>query len=330
MGEGFMGSTATMSAPPMLGPIVAPRSTLQKTSTTSRTWDRAASVELAEATAFLRMYHAARGGPGRWERHRLAEVRAEIERTGTYTHTREELIFGTRVAWRGANRSVARDYWLGVEVRDLRHVATADEIFAELVEHLELTARSGRYPIRPVISVLSPAAPHQPATRLWNRRLVALAGYQRPDGRVVGDPSTVDFTATALAYGWRPLQGTESTLPLVVDSPREGVRLFDLPEGVRRPVRTIANLRLCIGGISYPIAPFNVAGNDHENRDRKEGARTSASAPYRPRFRLDPLAETLARYGRAPEVPGVVARPEIPAGGNSRRVAPVRPSRSRR
>lgn len=307
-----MGSVATMSAPPQLGPIVAPRSAFQRISPTSRTWDRAASVDPAEATAFLRMYHAARGGPGRLERHRLAEVRAEIEHTGTYTHTSEELIFGTRVAWREANRSVARGYWLGVEVRDLRHVATPDAIFTELVEHLELTARRGRYPIRPVISVFGPAAPHQPAIRLWNRRLVALAGYQRPDGTVTGDRSTVDFTTTVLAYGWRPPRGSRSPLPLVVDSPRDGIKFFDLPEAASRPVRTIANLRLCVGGISYPIAPFNVAGNDHEDRDRKDGVRSS-SASALPRFRLDPLAETLAKYGRAPEVPGVVTRPSLPS-----------------
>jgi nitric-oxide synthase len=295
MGERVMGSTAT---------LVAPRRPDREAPRASRSWDLAAPVDLAAATAFLRMYHAEQGGPGRWERHRLAEVRAEIERTGTYTHTREELVFGTRVAWREANRSVGREYWLGIEVRDMRHVSGPEGIFAEVVNHLELTSQRGRYPIRPVISIFSPSVPHQPVTRIWNRRLVARAGYQRPNGTMAGDRHTVEFTRTVLAYGWE----AGDVLPLVVDSPRDGVRLFDLPERARIPVKTVANLRLCIGGISYPLAPFNVAGDDRENG----GVRMPGTMCGRPRFRLDPLAETLARYGRAPVVPGVISLPRIP------------------
>jgi nitric-oxide synthase len=42
---------------------------------------------------------------------RLADVQQEIESTGTYTHTFEELEHGARMAWRNSNRCIGRLYW---------------------------------------------------------------------------------------------------------------------------------------------------------------------------------------------------------------------------
>lgn len=260
---------------------------------------------------------------------RLAVVEAEIERTGTYTHTREELVYGARVAWRAVNGDVGRRYWLGVEVRDLRHVTSAAGVFAELVNHLDRTALPGRYPVRPIISVFAPAAPRQPSIRIWNERLIAYSGYVDPAGAMVGDPETVEFTKTARAYGWSAARTPATVLPLVIDAPREGIQLFDLPDHMTTTrTTTIANLRLTIGGVTYPLAPFNAVGAAASDLEILESS--SAAGDGSPRFRRDFEARMLATYGRAPvvpsairlpSVPGVPATPAVPRG--ARRGAPV-------
>ena len=42
---------------------------------------------------------------------RLPEISAEIRKTGTYTHTADELQFGERLAWRNSNRCIGRHLW---------------------------------------------------------------------------------------------------------------------------------------------------------------------------------------------------------------------------
>ena len=51
----------------------------------------------------------------------------EIDLTGTYWHTTEELAFGARVAWRNNARCIGRLYWRSLQVRDLRDVSDAAE-----------------------------------------------------------------------------------------------------------------------------------------------------------------------------------------------------------
>lgn len=61
---------------------------------------------------------------------RWAQVSADIERTGTYTHTFDELSFGAKLAWRNSTRCIGRLFWNGLQVRDLRHLTTAEEMWA--------------------------------------------------------------------------------------------------------------------------------------------------------------------------------------------------------
>jgi nitric-oxide synthase, bacterial len=231
---------------------------------------------MLEAEQFLRDYHMEHPQLGPVEP-RLNAVRAEIAATGTYTHTYSELVFGARVAWRNASRCIGRLYWRSLVVRDLRAVQHADDIYAELVRHLELAGQRERALIRPVISVFAPAAPGQPFSRVWNEQLIRYAGHRRPDGRIVGDPRYADFTDTMREYGWRGKDDLFDVLPIALETPTEGVRLYDLTEsadwevplahpeyrwfaelGLRwYAVPAIANMRLSIGGVNYPLAPFN-------------------------------------------------------------------------
>ncbi|MFK4105089.1 nitric oxide synthase oxygenase [Streptomyces sp. NPDC019531] len=233
------------------------------------------TADLEEAEDFLSQYYDEVPEQPVPFAHRLYQVRVQAEESGTYTHTPEELSFGARVAWRNASRCIGRLYWNSLSVRDLRGVTSPDEIHRELCEHLRLATNGGR--IRPVISVFAPNAPSGPGPRVWNDQLVRYAGHRRPDGGVTGDPAYVGFTDAVREMGWHPPGGPFDLLPLVVETADDKPQLFEVDRDVvlevplshpdhpffaRLDLRwyavpAISNMRLRIGGIDYPLAPFN-------------------------------------------------------------------------
>jgi nitric-oxide synthase len=232
-------------------------------------WDPDAPVEPAEAEDFLRRCYLENPRLGPVEP-RLAITRAQIAATGTYVHTPDELAYGAKMAWRNASRCIGRLYWRSLTVLDRRRARTADEIFALLLWHLE---SAGRTIIRPVISIFAPATPGRPYARIWNEQLIRYAGYRTG----IGDPRQAGFTAAMQSFGWRGKGEAFDVLPLAIQTPAEGVRLYELPEraivevplshpeygwfaelGLRwHAVPAISNMRLAIGGVHYPMAPFN-------------------------------------------------------------------------
>jgi nitric-oxide synthase, bacterial len=231
------------------------------------TWD--------EARAYLELYHRERGIP-----HRLADrlevVRREIDRTGIYWQTADELEYGARVAWRNSNRCIGRLYWESLRLRDMRHVTTEEEVFAACVEHLCEAYNGGR--IRPMITVFPPAIPGHAGLRLWNPQLIRYAGYRQADGSVIGDPLHCALTDAVRGLGWRGGAKTPfDVLPLVIQLPDKPPRLFELPRdavvevpfvhpafdwfatlGLKwHAVPALSGMRLEIGGINYTAAPFN-------------------------------------------------------------------------
>jgi nitric-oxide synthase, bacterial len=235
-----------------------------------------AECDLDEAEEFLHLFHgehpqAGPAGP------RLAQVRAEVAESGTYRHTVGELTFGARVAWRNSARCIGRLYWRSLQVRDMRQVTDAAVVAAECVRHLRLA--SGRGKIRPLITVFAPDAPGKPGPRIYNEQLIRYAGYHRPGGGVMGDPRYLAFTDALLERGWQPPQqpGPFDPLPLVVETAQDGPRITELPREailevpLHHPelawfgqlqlrwhaVPAISHMRLRIGGVDYPAAPFN-------------------------------------------------------------------------
>ncbi|MEU6576366.1 nitric oxide synthase oxygenase [Streptomyces sp. NPDC046805] len=231
-------------------------------------------VGLGEAEEFIRRYHQELGRSDLLYP-RLAEVRREIEDTGTYTQTPEELAFGARVAWRNSARCIGRLYWRSLQVRDRRHVTDAAEVAAECAAHLRTATNGGR--IRPVITVFGPDDATGPDVLIWNEQLVRYAGHLRFEGGYTGDPRGYGLAELATGLGWRPPGGAFDVLPLVIETRRQGLRLFEIPGedilevpiahpdfgwfeelGLRwHAVPAISNMRLRIGGISYSAAPFN-------------------------------------------------------------------------
>lgn len=239
-------------------------------------WDPQAPVDLAEAEEFLRLCYAEVPGLGDVA-DRLQQVRAEVAATGTYVHTAAELVHGARLAWRNSSKCVGRLYWRSLLVRDCRHAGGAGEVYRELLEHLRAAnGGPGSPAARPVMSVFPPAAPGRQYPRIWNDQLIRYAGY-RSGERVVGDPQYLEFTQAMTALGWRGAGGLFDVLPLAIEAPGEGVQLFELPGdvvlevplthpdgdwfadlGLRwHAVPAISHMRLSIGGINYPLAPFS-------------------------------------------------------------------------
>jgi nitric-oxide synthase len=231
-------------------------------------------VDPEAAEEFIRLYYAECPDAGSVEL-RLRQVRAMIGEVGTYRHTPGELAFGARVAWRNNSRCIGRLYWNSLRVLDRRTARTPELIFNHLVTHLRDSSNCGK--IRPTISIFAPATPQQPHSRIWNEQLIRYAGYRRSSGRVIGDPRYVSFTKAVQQLGWTGKGSPFDILPLVIEVPGYPPRVYDLPEnavmevalhhpeyawfaelGLRwHAVPAISNMRLEIGGVHYPFAPFN-------------------------------------------------------------------------
>jgi nitric-oxide synthase len=233
-------------------------------------------VTFAAAEDFLRMFHDAHPAAGPVRR-RLAEVRTEIAETGTYRHSNDELCYGARVALRDSGWCTSGLPWRRLKVRDLRGIHKAPAVAAQCFEHLRLATNGCR--IQPLVTVFAPNRPGAPGPRIWNTQLVGYAGHATGDGDVLGDARSVEFTKSVRAMGWQPPAAASAFdhLPLAVSAGHDEPRLFGIPPevvhevplthpdlpwfadlGLRWPaVPVISNMRLRIGGVDYPAAPFN-------------------------------------------------------------------------
>jgi nitric-oxide synthase len=227
-----------------------------------------------EAKAFLRLYYAENALPGLYPE-RWPEIEAEIDQAGHYTQTFDELEYGSKLAWRNSTRCGGRLHWQNLVVNDCRELKSADEIFAALVDHLRGSAGNGK--IAPMITIFSPEQTGQRPVRIWNRQLIDYAGYRQSDGSIIGDPLNVRFTQHVQKLGWNPqTQGRFDVLPVLIEA-YTGLRWFDWPDGLipevqlRHPqygwfedlqlkwytLPAVSRMRLEIGGINYPAAPFS-------------------------------------------------------------------------
>jgi nitric-oxide synthase, bacterial len=247
-------------------------------------------ILLLEASDYLRLLYQEQSLPEAQLHERLVEIYHDYRRSHTYWQTEDELIYGAKVAWRNSTNCIGRILWESFNVRDLRHLTTAEEIFAALVDHLQQSTNGGK--IRPTISIFAPNAPGQTGIRIWNSQLIRYAGYRegltpasnagactprQADGSIVGDPAQTEFTELCQQLGWQG-QGTQfDVLPLIIQMLEQKPRLFELPKEVVMEVPithpdydwfaelelkwhalpAVSDWRLEIGGISYSCAPFS-------------------------------------------------------------------------
>ncbi len=233
------------------------------------------STLLLEATDYLQLFYREQDRPESHVEARLADIYQEYRRSQTYWQTPAELAYGAKVAWRNSTNCIGRIFWQSLNVRDLRHLTTAEEIFAALVEHIELATNHGN--IRPYISIFAPQQPGKNGIRIWNPQLIRYAGYRQADCSVVGDRAYCELTETCQHLGWTG-RGTQfDVLPLIIQMPDRPPQWFEMPSSailevlISHPdypwfadlglkwhaLPALSDWRLEIGGISYPAAPFS-------------------------------------------------------------------------
>ena len=169
----------------------------------------ACPAALRETEDFLRQYMAE---TGRHDPQRLQAALSETAQRGHLTLTPDELQHAARVAWRNSTRCVGRLYWQALEVRDLRHVQDAPDVFAALLRHLQDAQNGGH--IRPIISVFGPGV------QVLSPQLL----------RYADDPGNAALCRQLRGWGWQPRGERFELLPVAIRTPA-GVSLFEVPAG---------------------------------------------------------------------------------------------------
>ncbi|UYX52126.1 nitric oxide synthase oxygenase [Bacillus thuringiensis] len=204
---------------------------------------------------------------------RIGEILIEIEKTGTYEHTFEELVHGSRMAWRNSNRCIGRLFWSKMHILDAREVNDEEGVYNALIHHIKYATNDGK--VKPTITIFKQYQGEENNIRLYNHQLIRYAGYKTEMG-VIGDSHSAAFTDLCQGLGWQG-EGTHfDVLPLVfsVDGkdpvykeiPKKEVKEVPI-EHPEYPISSlevkwygvpmISDMRLEIGGISYTAAPFN-------------------------------------------------------------------------
>lgn len=276
-----------------------------------------------KAVAFIRQCNEELARDEAETERRIADVMRQIARTGTYRHTTDELTHGARLAWRNSNRCIGRLFWQSLAVLDARDVETADETVEAIFEHMAFATNQGR--VRPAITIFSQQGTYNGVKcsnlRIWNHQLVRYAGYEQPDGTIIGDPHSVPFTQVCESLGWRG-QGTPfDVLPLVI-GPVDGTpSLYVIPEELALQVPLmhpteerfaalglqwyavpfISDMALEIGGICYPVAPFNgwYMGTEIGARNLSDASRYNKLRPIAELFGYDMTTNTSLWKDRA-------------------------------
>lgn len=204
---------------------------------------------------------------------RLIEIESEVEETGTYEQTFDEVVQGARMAWRNSNRCIGRLFWKSLHVLDAREATTEEEVYEALLHHIKFATNGGK--ILPTITLFKQHRNANDHVKIHNHQLIRYAGYETEYGDV-GDPHSIKFTKTCEKLGWRGSKTNYDILPLVysVDGkepvcktiPEELVMEvpikhseydFESLQAKWYAVPIISEMRLEIGGISYTAAPFN-------------------------------------------------------------------------
>ena len=202
---------------------------------------------------------------------RVSSVLASIRSRGSYLQTYDELLAGARLAWRNHSRCVGRAIWRSLELRDARHVRTADDVAAECITHLIESTNGGK--LRPTITVFA-EPDNGPTISIVNRQLIGYAGYRRGD-KYIGDPANVELTDLAIELGWPAAYGRFDVLPLILSVDGE-LSWYPVPKNAVLRIAlshpdypqiadlgltwhanpAVSNMILASGGLRYPAAPF--------------------------------------------------------------------------
>lgn len=229
-----------------------------------------------QAEAFIRQCYAELDKTEAEMDHRILAVREEINQSGSYTHTTEELAHGARMAWRHNSRCIGRLFWQSIELMDERQAETEADVAEALLRHMEKANNGGR--IRPFITVFRSGEEPDRRIRIWNHQLIRYAGYPGDaEHERAGDPASDEFTKICQQLGWQGTGGNYDVLPLVISIGKGHPHVFPIPQHLIQEVLLthpeietfaelqlrwysvpiISDMQLEIGGIMYTAAPFN-------------------------------------------------------------------------
>ncbi|MBQ0138400.1 MAG: nitric oxide synthase oxygenase [Kurthia sp.] len=224
---------------------------------------------LEKATDFIMQFYKENKQEENKLQERLSQIAHEIELTGSYKHTTEELHFGAKVAWRNSNKCIGRLFWNSLTVFDQRNLFREEDIFQALLQHIRFATNEGK--IRPTISIFE----HN-RVRIWNDQLIRYAGYE-VNGQIIGDPASIEVTKQCEKLGFIGEKTRFDLLPLIIQVDGQMPKLFELPKEdiLEIPlthsaykwfekldlkwyaVPIISSMGFEIGGITYEAAPFN-------------------------------------------------------------------------
>uniref|UniRef100_A0A8D0TNB5 Nitric oxide synthase n=1 Tax=Sus scrofa TaxID=9823 RepID=A0A8D0TNB5_PIG len=192
---------------------------------------------LPQAIEFVNLYYSS-FKEAKIEEHlaRVEAVTKEIETTGTYQLTGDELIFAAKQAWRNAPRCIGRIQWSNLQVFDARSCSTAQEMFEHICRHLRYATNNGN--IRSAITVFPQRSDGKHDFRVWNAQLCIDLGW-KPNGR---DPELFEIPPD-----------------LVLEVPMEHPKYewFQELELKWYALPAVANMLLEVGGLEFPGCPFN-------------------------------------------------------------------------
>lgn len=228
---------------------------------------------LKEATLFIRNCYEELSLSAEEQNERIKQIEKEIFATDTYTHEPFELIHGAKMAWRNSNRCIGRLLWNTLHIFDAREVNTAEEAYEKLLNHITFATNDGK--IQSTITIFPARKGSKDPLRIWNHQLIRYAGYEI-DGKIIGDSSSIAFTRACEKLGWQGDKTDYDILPLVIQEDGKEPKVFDIPKHLVKEVPIthpkydftslnakwyavpiISDMRLEIGGIDYPMAPFN-------------------------------------------------------------------------
>ncbi|WP_414050545.1 nitric oxide synthase oxygenase [Macrococcus animalis] len=190
---------------------------------------------------------------------RIKEIDDEIKRTGTYIQTPEELTYGARLAWRNSNRCIGRLFWDKLQVIDMRHITDEHDFINALQAHIVSATNRGK--IIPTITIFQEESKIN--FELLNDQLI----------RYSDDPIVADTKSLIKRTGY---QDFGKYLPLLYKV-NQKYMTYDLPTEIIKEVHIehpefphfnqlgltwyalpiITSMDLKIGGITYPLCPFN-------------------------------------------------------------------------
>uniref|UniRef100_A0A8C5UWG4 Nitric oxide synthase n=1 Tax=Microcebus murinus TaxID=30608 RepID=A0A8C5UWG4_MICMU len=196
---------------------------------------------LPQAIEFVNQYYGS-FKEAKIEEHlaRVEAVTKEIETTGTYQLTGDELIFATKQAWRNAPRCIGRIQWSNLQVFDARNCSTAREMFEHICRHLRYSTNNGN--IRSAITVFPQRSDGKHDFRIWNSQFIRYL---------------------CIDLGWKPKYGRfdlfeippDLVLEVSMEHPKYewfqelGLKWYALP--------AVSNMLLEVGGLEFPGCPFN-------------------------------------------------------------------------